>query len=423
MATASAPGRVLRCYSPAGMRRFLPVFWSLAPRFVDLLRRSAHPARRRASTRASASTSGRPARRVPGARRPRPGGHARTILATIRTIIENRINQYGVAEPVVQTQGTDRIVVEIPGVRTCEEIRELIGQPAGSISSRSRPTGQRRSSQGCRCRHRSRGVIFSGDQISAAARHRLRPASGRSTLDAQGPGAQTRSTTSQARYRGATTYQAAVRHRPRRHVLSAPSINATPLRRPGRRSRAASRPRTSTTWSPCCKYGSLPLAIEEVSFSQISATLGLNFLQQTLLAGAIGIALVFIFMLIHYRLPGVDRVRRADLLHAGRLRDLPAHPGDADAGRHCRLRALGGHGGGRQHPDLRANQGRAALRQDRSSPAIEAGFNRAWNSIFDSNMSSIITAAILSTSDRHHPRLRARADHRRADCRCSPPSR
>ncbi len=27
--------------------------------------------------------------------------------------------------------------------------------------------------------------------------------------------------------------------------------------------------------------------------------------------------------------------------------------------------------------------------------AVEAGFNRAWNSIFDSNMSSIITAAIL----------------------------
>jgi preprotein translocase subunit SecD len=27
--------------------------------------------------------------------------------------------------------------------------------------------------------------------------------------------------------------------------------------------------------------------------------------------------------------------------------------------------------------------------------AIEAGFNRAWNSIFDSNMSSIITASIL----------------------------
>ena len=44
-------------------------------------------------------------------------------MATIRTIIENRINQYGVAEPVVQTQGTDRIVVEIPGVTDVEDGR------------------------------------------------------------------------------------------------------------------------------------------------------------------------------------------------------------------------------------------------------------------------------------------------------------
>ena len=37
-------------------------------------------------------------------------------LSTIRTIIENRINQFGVAEPLVQTQGNDRIVVEVPGL-------------------------------------------------------------------------------------------------------------------------------------------------------------------------------------------------------------------------------------------------------------------------------------------------------------------
>ena len=38
-------------------------------------------------------------------------------LATIRDIIERRVNSTGVAEPIVQTQGSDRIVVELPGVR------------------------------------------------------------------------------------------------------------------------------------------------------------------------------------------------------------------------------------------------------------------------------------------------------------------
>ena len=53
------------------------------------------------------------------------------------------------------------------------------------------------------------------------------------------------------------------------------------------------------------KFGSLPLEIREVGFSSISATLGLDFLNQTLLAGAIGIALVFAFMLLYYRVPGI----------------------------------------------------------------------------------------------------------------------
>ena len=42
--------------------------------------------------------------------------------------------------------------------------------------------------------------------------------------------------------------------------------------------------------------------MHEISESQVSATLGADFLRQTLLAGAIGILLVFFFMLVYYRL-------------------------------------------------------------------------------------------------------------------------
>src|SRR5215210_5339602 len=48
-------------------------------------------------------------------------------MSTIRDIIERRVNATGVAEPQVQTQGTDRIVVEIPGVTDVEQVRKLIG--------------------------------------------------------------------------------------------------------------------------------------------------------------------------------------------------------------------------------------------------------------------------------------------------------
>ena len=48
-------------------------------------------------------------------------------VATIRDIIERRVNSTGVAEPLVQTQGSDRIVVELPGVSDPDAIRSLLG--------------------------------------------------------------------------------------------------------------------------------------------------------------------------------------------------------------------------------------------------------------------------------------------------------
>ena len=49
------------------------------------------------------------------------------ILEQTRTIIEERVNATGVAEPIVVTQGADRILVELPGVDDEGEIRALIG--------------------------------------------------------------------------------------------------------------------------------------------------------------------------------------------------------------------------------------------------------------------------------------------------------
>jgi len=44
--------------------------------------------------------------------------------------LRNRVNQLGVAEPLVQRQGTDRIVVELPGVQDPTRVKELLGATA-----------------------------------------------------------------------------------------------------------------------------------------------------------------------------------------------------------------------------------------------------------------------------------------------------
>ncbi len=45
-------------------------------------------------------------------------------------IIRNRIDQFGVAEPIVQAQGTDEIVVQLPGIQDPQRAKELIGKTA-----------------------------------------------------------------------------------------------------------------------------------------------------------------------------------------------------------------------------------------------------------------------------------------------------
>jgi SecD/SecF fusion protein len=57
---------------------------------------------------------------------------AREDMDAARNVIENRVNEFGVAEPLIQTSGGDRIVVELPGLSADQQDRalDLIGQQA-----------------------------------------------------------------------------------------------------------------------------------------------------------------------------------------------------------------------------------------------------------------------------------------------------
>ncbi len=53
----------------------------------------------------------------------------RTVSQSIE-VIRNRIDEFGVSEPSIASQGTDRIVVELPGVGEIDRAKSLIGQTA-----------------------------------------------------------------------------------------------------------------------------------------------------------------------------------------------------------------------------------------------------------------------------------------------------
>src|SRR5205814_3298580 len=47
------------------------------------------------------------------------------------TILRNRVNELGVAEPIVQQQGSERVVVQLPGVQDTARAKDILGRTAG----------------------------------------------------------------------------------------------------------------------------------------------------------------------------------------------------------------------------------------------------------------------------------------------------
>jgi preprotein translocase subunit SecD len=142
------------------------------------------------------------------------------------------------------------------------------------------------------------------------------------------------------------------------------------------------------------RYGSLPFPVQEISTETIAPTLGEYFLRQGILAALVGIGLVFVMMLVHYRLPGLVAglalVFYAVLVLAI-FRLIPVT---------LTLAGIAGFvlsiGMAVDANILIFERLKEELRAGKSLPAAtEAGFNRAWNSILDSNVSSLITAGIL----------------------------
>ncbi|MGB1882295.1 MAG: protein translocase subunit SecD, partial [Gammaproteobacteria bacterium] len=54
----------------------------------------------------------------------------RTALKQNLTTLRNRVNEFGVAEPVIQQQGSSRIVVQLPGVEDTAEAKKILGATA-----------------------------------------------------------------------------------------------------------------------------------------------------------------------------------------------------------------------------------------------------------------------------------------------------
>lgn len=142
------------------------------------------------------------------------------------------------------------------------------------------------------------------------------------------------------------------------------------------------------------RYGSLPIPLKVVESRVIGPTLGEDSLNKSLIAGLIGFALVTLFMIIYYRLPGgiaILAIINYALITLALFKLIPVTltlPGIAGF--------LLSTGGALDANILIFERLKEELRSGRTlRQAVDLGWKRAWPSIRDSNIATLITSTIL----------------------------
>jgi len=322
-------------------------------------------------------------------------------MRTARRIIESRVNALGVSESVVQIAGDRRILIELPGESDPEAALSTVRETAllefvhlGDIPPQQVVsfTGQTIEtdfgSSGEDPDEQEFHTVMTGKAIKEVGVQR-NPTTGDYLVafELTSEGSQTFAEYTTENIGNALAIVLD------KEVLTAPQIREPITGGVGSISGNFTA-ESANNLAVQLRYGSLPIPLKIVQTETIGPTLGDDSLDKSLVAGFIGLAVVMVFMGLYYRLPGV--VADVALLVYALItfavyRLIPVTltlPGIAgfvlsigvavDANVLIFERLI---------EELRKGR---SIRQ-----AINLGWDRAWPSIRDSNLSTLITSAIL----------------------------
>jgi preprotein translocase subunit SecD len=332
-------------------------------------------------------------------------------METARQIVENRTNALGVSENVIQLAGENRIVGEFPGAEDTDAILDII-QQTGLLEFVD--TGEFPPEE---------GAILQTD-YAAGSGNETTPAATPSPADANGTESQTvYHTIMTGRDLRSVNVGVDATGRPAidfvlspegstifaqhtasnigkiltitldKRVISAPSIEGAIPDGQGQISGSFSA-ESANALAVQLRYGSLPIPLKVVETRIIGPTLGEDSLQKSLVAGLIGMTIVILFMVIYYRLPGIVAAI-AILFYAAiafaifkNFHFTLTLPGIAGF--------LLSTGAALDANILIFERLKEELRNGRNMiQAVDQGWTRAWSSIRDSNLATIITSLIL----------------------------
>ena len=323
-------------------------------------------------------------------------------LASLREVVERRVNAFGVGEPLVQTEqggalggGEHRLVVELPGITDVDEAVRLIGEtpvlefklvregidPAvyGAASSTNASVF---ADTGLTGQYLSRATLqFGNGQGALATAPVIR-------VDFNPEGARlfgTITTASTGRLL-AIFLDGKLLSAP---VIQTPITDGTAIISGGDFTAETAREMVRNL-----NLGALPVPIALASTETIGATLGDEALHAGVVAGIAGFVLLSLFMIAWYRLPGLVAVASLFIYVVMMLALFKLIPVVLTAaGIAGFILSVGLAVDANVLIAERIKEELAAGK--RTEPAIREGFARAWLAIRDSNVAHIIAALIL----------------------------
>ncbi|MGZ3148003.1 protein translocase subunit SecD [Lentzea chajnantorensis] len=298
-------------------------------------------------------------------------------------VLRRRVDELGVAEPVLARSGENRIVVELPGVQDPEEAVKVLGRTA-------QLTVERNGAQ-----------VMTGEGISDATAVRNQQGAGYVVnIQFQGDAPKTwQKVTGEAACVPSGDPGRQIAFKLDGNVVSSPEVSTdTPCGggQPGGATTITGRfsQAEANELALVIRSGALPVPVEVIEQRTVGATLGAEAIDASAQAAIIGIALTSLFLVFAYRLAGFlavvalvgyAGVAYAGLLAVGATLTLPGLAGfvlaigmAVDANVLIFERA-------REEYARKANLRRAS----------EAGFRGALSAIADSNVTTLLAAGLL----------------------------
>jgi preprotein translocase subunit SecD len=257
------------------------------------------------------------------------------------TSLRNRVNELGVAEPIIQQQGRDRIVVELPGVQDTAEAKRILGRTAtleirmvdeehdlaSAVAGRVPPGSQLYKQRDGRPILLKKRLIYSGDNIISASPgfdSRTNEPIVSITLDSAGAAINQRVTGKNVGKRMAVVY-VEVRSEVKRDKEGKPVLDAKgePIRTQHRLEEVITAPvirqqlgkrfqiegaftvEEANELALLLRAGALAAPVSVVEERTIGPSLGHDNIKQGFQAVVAGFVAVMIFMVVYYRVFGV----------------------------------------------------------------------------------------------------------------------